>query len=233
MTPESPEELGGGSEPVSPSAADADWSQPTLSQPVFTSVPLSGALAGGRPRLVYPQGKLAPWQPQVIELIADIAVAAMPIPLRVLDVGCGDGRLLTELITRVPYADAYVGVEPAADVLAATHRSADPTVSLVRAAAEALPFRHGCFDLVVVVASFGYWFDQRAGAAELARVVSPTGKVVLVEPAKPEVVGRRRARTDNEIASLLESAGLQVEQIEKIRRSTLSRAVARAFISSL
>jgi ubiquinone/menaquinone biosynthesis C-methylase UbiE len=156
---------------------------------------------------------------------ADLAVSAVPMPLRVLDVGCGDGWLLDELILRVPQAQLHVGVDPVPAVLAAAAETVDGRARLVRSAAETLPFDDATFDLVVVLLSLAYWEHPRAGAAELARVVTDHGKVVVVDRVRG-----RDGVTDIDV--LLKNAGLVVEQVETLRRSAFLRPRIQAFIAS-
>jgi ubiquinone/menaquinone biosynthesis C-methylase UbiE len=54
-------------------------------------------------------------------------------------------------------------------------------VRLAQAAAEQLPFGNASFDLVVSTVSFAHWADQPAGLAEIARVLRPSGRLVLVD----------------------------------------------------
>ncbi len=227
---------------MTPDPGPSEWSEPTISQPtdetpdpgpVFSSVPFSPVPVASPPRMKYEEGAVASWHPQLIDRAADVGVAAMPIPLRVLDVGCGAGRLLAELIVRVPHADVYIGVDPVSDVVSAAQRAAEPRLTIVRAAAEALPFPDASFDLVMATLSFAYWVDQRAGLEELARVVADHGKVVVVESTKSTSNRRNRARSVQDITDLLDAAGLRLERTETVRRSVLLRPIARAFISSL
>ena len=102
----------------------------------------------------------------------------------------------------------------------------------MRAAAEALPLTDASFDLVIASLSLTLWADQRAGAAELARVVSDNGKVVVVELRKAQVTGRNRVHGVKETTALLEAAGLGVERVETVHRSAVGAPLAHAFIAS-
>jgi SAM-dependent methyltransferase len=199
--------------------------------PMFTSVPVSSTPVSRRPRVNYRIGESPSWRQKLIERVADLAVATMPIPLRVLDVGCGDGQLLSELILRVPYAELYVGLDPRPDAVFEEVRSREPRLSVVRGAAEAIPLPDASFDLVLATLSLGLWLDQKAGIAELARVVSDNGKVIVVEAKKTQRSGRQRAHSVREISRLLESAGLEIERIENVHRSPVGVSLAHAFIA--
>jgi ubiquinone/menaquinone biosynthesis C-methylase UbiE len=180
----------------------------------------------------YQRGTEQRWHLDALERAADVAVSAMPMPLRMLDVGCGQGLLLGELVVRVPYADAYVGVDPLPDVLIAARRQSDLRLSFVRAAAESLPFPGASFDLVLATFSFAHWGDQRAGLAELSRVVTRTGKVVLVDTTNGSAQREGAVHKVKDVTALLAEAGLNLDSTETLHRSALGSPTARAFISS-
>lgn len=95
---------------------------------------------------------------------------------RVLDLGCGTGRNLP-LFGREVRA---VGLDPCHESLLAARRRA-PGVPLVRARAEALPFRDNVFDTVVSGLVFCSVGDVPCGLAEVRRVLKPGGLLRMLE----------------------------------------------------
>lgn len=98
---------------------------------------------------------------------------------RILDVGCGKGALLRRLAEHG--ADA-IGVDPAAATLTQNGSSSD--LRIETAGAEKLPFADGAFDAAVLLNSFHHVPVELmdAALAEVARVVKPGGKIVIIEP---------------------------------------------------
>ena len=94
---------------------------------------------------------------------------------RVLDVGCGPGALTGELIKRAGI-DAVSAVDPSEPfVMAVTQRHAGVDVHL--AAAEALPFEAGSFDVTLAQLVVHFMADPVAGIREMGRVTRPHGAV--------------------------------------------------------
>jgi ubiquinone/menaquinone biosynthesis C-methylase UbiE len=179
----------------------------------------------------YETGGVGRWHARIAERSADVALAAAPIPLRMLDVGCGTGLLLRELAVRVPTGEEFVGVDPAPRMLAAARRASDDRLSYVCAAVEALPFPDGHFDLVVSSTSFDHWADQPRGLAELARVVSRRGTVVIVDLAAAWLPRKGRARTPRLVTQLLTGAGLELRKRETVYRLGYLVPFVRAFVA--
>jgi SAM-dependent methyltransferase len=94
---------------------------------------------------------------------------------RVADVAAGTGKLTRVLATG---PGQVVAVEPMAGMRAQLRR-ATPTVPVLAASAEQLPFANGSLDVVTVAQAF-HWFRVDEASRELHRVLAPTGHLVLV-----------------------------------------------------
>jgi SAM-dependent methyltransferase len=100
----------------------------------------------------------------------------------VLEVGCGTGVDLPALATAVGPEGVVVGCDPSRAALAAAARRV-PGVELVEAGAEALPFGDASFDACRIDRTLQHVPDPEAALRELARVVRPGGRLVVLEIA--------------------------------------------------
>ena len=156
---------------------------------------------------------------------------------RTLDLGCGTGRNLPLF----PPDVRVVALDPCPQSLARARRRA-PRVPLVRARAEALPFRDGAFDTVVSGLVFCSVADPPRGLAEMRRVLAPGGAVRALEHVRsPQSPGRPGSRTgpagldrasggchpNRETERTLEEAGLAIDPATRRARDTMRRFEAR------
>src|SRR5471032_171024 len=103
--------------------------------------------------------------------------AGILAPMRVLDVGCGPGALTGELVRRL--GDANVAaVDPTEQFVAATHERF-PSVEVVQAGGEELPFADAAFDASLAQLVVAFMKDAAAGAREMARVTEEGGVVAM------------------------------------------------------
>lgn len=123
----------------------------------------------------------------VQETALQLALRLRPQAGRILDVGCGSGQLLRRLRPSYPTAD-LVGVDPAERMVAAAiaGTSTELAVYYLRARAEHLPFVQDVFDLAFATLSFRHWANPLAGIAELSRVLTPGGLLVLADIFPPQ-----------------------------------------------
>ncbi|HJU50972.1 MAG TPA: methyltransferase domain-containing protein [Acidimicrobiia bacterium] len=115
------------------------------------------------------------WNPRNFEIIRDWV---KPKPGdRVLDVGCGRGHLVNAL--RSVGVDAEgIDLNPNAAEVAMV-----PQVKTM--SATALNYNDGYFDAIVSFHAIEHIPDVKATLGEMARVVRPGGKVLLIYPAEP------------------------------------------------
>jgi demethylmenaquinone methyltransferase/2-methoxy-6-polyprenyl-1,4-benzoquinol methylase len=108
---------------------------------------------------------------------------------RVLDLGCGTGRLGELLVPDHP----VTGVDVSSGMLSKARRRAAGRLSLVQGSAFRLPFREGSFGGAVSAFVLRNLEDLTTAFAELARVVAPGGRVVLLDITEPSRPSVRRA----------------------------------------
>ncbi len=156
---------------------------------------------------------------------------------RTLDLGTGTGRDLPLL----PPGVRTVGIDPHPDNLRRARRRA-PAVPLVRARAEALPFRDAAFDTVISGLVLCSVSDPTAALAEVRRVLRRGGAFRLLEhvrscglsgalqdlvqPAWTAVAGGCHPNRETERA--VEAAGFRIEPDSVRARGTVRRFQARA-----
>jgi len=145
---------------------------------------------------------------------------------RVLDVGCGTGRLEAALAGRA----RVWGVDAEPRMLEVARRKA-PDATFREARAEALPFKDAWFDRIVMWLS-SHLFDSQRAFAEARRVLAPGGRAVVVtfDPSyfdcfwlnelfpSMEAVDRARFPTADAVVAELRAAGFA-----EVRRSRISQ----------
>ncbi|WP_343601151.1 methyltransferase domain-containing protein [Mycobacterium sp.] len=100
-----------------------------------------------------------------------------------LDVGCGPGSV-TALLARAVGPDGLaLGVDVSEPMLArAVRAQSGPQVAFLRANAQQLPLRDATVDAVVSIAVLQLIPDPSAAVAEMARVLRPGGRLILMVP---------------------------------------------------
>jgi ubiquinone/menaquinone biosynthesis C-methylase UbiE len=108
------------------------------------------------------------------------ALAAQPGEA-VLDIGCGPGFYVAELLERVGPQGSVTGVDgaPAMLAVAAERTAGHDNVTFHESDATKLPVPDGAFDAALSVQVFEYVSDTATALAEIHRALRPGGRVVL------------------------------------------------------
>ena len=159
---------------------------------------------------------------------------------RVLDVGCGTGRLLAALVER--FACKAWGVDVSPEMLDVARARLPRGVALREAAGERLPFRDGWFERVTMTL-VAHHLDRPRAFAEARRVLGGEGRLALLtfDPASferyyltayfPSILEIDRARfpTAEALERDLGGAGFAtVSETAHERKNTISREEALA-----
>ena len=109
----------------------------------------------------------------------------------VLDVGCGTGTLALVAKERVGAAGRVSGIDPSAQLLTRARRKAarrSLEINFRLGVIEQLPFADQSFDVVLSTLMMHHLPDdlKRQGLAEIARVLKPGGRLLVVDARRPE-----------------------------------------------
>lgn len=170
------------------------------------------------------------WSHYVMSSVRE-TVRRLPLTpaVRVLDVGCGTGLLLSEVKERIPDA-IVVGLDVSRNMLGVAKSRAPNLSGLVQADVHYLPFAAGTFDLVVSSSSFHYWWQPREALRDIVRALSHGGQVVItdwcddflacriadrilriVDRSHQRILGSRQCTT------LLETSGFEITSLDRYK----------------
>ena len=99
----------------------------------------------------------------------------------VLDVGCGPGFYVADILDRVGETGSVTGLDPSSAMVEMTRRRVEgrPNVTVLEGEATRLPGDDASFDRALSVQVFEYLADVDAALAELMRVLRPGGRLVI------------------------------------------------------
>ncbi len=144
-------------------------------------------------------------------------------PERILDIGCGPGRLLFLAAQHFPDAEKVgIDISPRMIAVARANAPADGHFRFEVAAADTLPFPAASFDLAFSSISLHHWPDPLAGLREICRVVRPGAYFLLADfslsgrlGAAVSALGRvfhHSVYSPNETQRLFDEAGFLVRE---------------------
>jgi demethylmenaquinone methyltransferase / 2-methoxy-6-polyprenyl-1,4-benzoquinol methylase len=156
---------------------------------------------------------------------------------RVLDVATGTGDLAIELARRVSPGGEVVGSDFAEGMLARARTKAAAAGASVQPTFEwgdalQLPYADGSFDAATVGFGARNFDDLARGLSELARVVAPGGRVVVLEittPTRPPLSLFYRLWFDRMVPAIGRIAGATVALLSRFRDPQADVTIADAY----
>jgi SAM-dependent methyltransferase len=109
----------------------------------------------------------------VLRVLLDVAARTNPAACRVLEVGCGTGKWLSELERK---GFCVAGIDPSAEMVRRCASLGDLRIGH----AEELPWEAASFDLVVCVNALHHFRSPRDAIVEAHRVLRPGGAFVSI-----------------------------------------------------
>ena len=123
------------------------------------------------------------WRKKAVRELADEAR-----PLNVLDVACGTGDFTIEIARKVPQGSTVVGVDISDGMIAVGLEKLAKLgidAALEVADCEALPYEDNTFDRISVGFGVRNFEHLELGLSEMYRVLTPGGKLVILELSVP------------------------------------------------
>ena len=121
----------------------------------------------------------------LVDIVYDLCEVEKP-PARLLVVGCGDG---SEASAFSSHAEEVVGIDPEVPESGDIRSTLPDNVTLARGFAEQLPFPDDSFDFILYFHVIEHVQDAQRSLVEIARVLSPGGKVFVGTPNAWRLVG--------------------------------------------
>ncbi len=164
-------------------------------------------------------GAVGKWDKLRRELYGDrfnfaALTALIPADYVVADLGCGTGRLASEL---APFVKQVIGVDNSPAMLKAAHNRVEEfsNVELRKGDLESLPIETASCDAAMLVLVLTYSPDPRPVLREMSRILHPGGKAVIVDllPHDRDDFRRRMEQQHagfdpQELRRMLEEAGM-------------------------
>lgn len=158
---------------------------------------------------------------------------------RMLDVGCGGGGMLRQLVETYPKLHAE-GIDHSEVCVeksrALTEKFAD-RCHIAQGDVAQLPYEDNAFDLVTTMESLYFWGDLKPGFAQIHRVLKPGGTLLIGLEASDPTDTTWTSRIDNmriyspeELVALLQEAGfsdIKHKELEKTKLTSTTCIIGR------
>jgi len=124
------------------------------------------------------------WRQKSCEILLGGEAVDRPRAKTILDLGCGTGKFL-ECFLKTKKWDFAVGLDFSSKMLKKARETVEETAVWIEEDFEKLPFLEGSFDLIVSAFTLRSVRDMPAFLKEINRVLSPGGRVALLDLTRP------------------------------------------------
>ncbi len=103
--------------------------------------------------------------------------------IRVLDLGCGYGRLSQKILIDFPHSRT-IGIDISLPYVNLYNKNLKPRGKAILGTMVSLPFKDSSFDYVIVVTALMYLTkksDRKKAFKQISRVLKPNGKIIMIE----------------------------------------------------
>lgn len=120
------------------------------------------------------------------------------VPLKVLDLGCGNGYTLSCIIKSIPLNN-YFGLDFSGDQLSIAKNRNLESCSFAEGDARNLPYENDFFDVIYTercLINILDWEEQQAALREIHRVLKPNGYYLMIECFTDGLINNNKARQE-------------------------------------
>lgn len=161
--------------------------------------------------------------------------------IKILDLGCGYGRLSNPLLIKFPKVTVF-GIDLSQTYVDIYNQNLNPRGKAYKGDILKLPFNGNCFNIVFIVTTLMYLLsveDQQKAIEEIFRVLKPGGKFAIIERSPlgysiftlGGIVNKVRGKTHSEIPAvsfnpnflgrMIKKAGGEIENFQGIPSFTI------------
>lgn len=164
--------------------------------------------------------------------------------LKILDIGCGTGQLISEISEQFPFVD-YLGIDVAKNMIGvAKKNNSGERIRFMNVSVDDFSCSEK-FDIIICTHAFPYFPDKKGAMQKMSALCNQGGKVIIVSAStnNPKDLfinmlvktrtSRARYLSINQMKSLFSSEGFEVKKVDVIRERAYMPTIALLYSEKL